>query len=299
MPSGRWTGRCGIGDTVNGIEKLRRTAARRAGGNLYNYWPANPMDGIVPGSFHVSSGIFVSGTSIQTQPTLRAGRSFSVREVAGVIVGPCDGSNVLYNARNEELARFGMSDINGLVFVRYLKDHGVPFYGLNGEPFATGVRMYSSGSTHQQRFTMELQRTYPIDVAIMLGMFLGLALCSVGLPIACCLGSQLVGPVMTAVLGLSMLSIVAPWIIGAWKGELLFPPMLSVEGETVWIDRGFHPLRELSLDEIAQLRYVSGTCYELCDKRGRVLAKFSTQDDFGPEFMEFLKTHNIKPRFDK
>ncbi len=43
------------------------------------------------------------------------------------------------------------------------------------------------------------------------------------------------------------------------------------------------------------LRYDrSDECYILYDKREKILAKFSTRDDFGTQFLNFLTDHEIR-----
>lgn len=106
----------------------RRAAAVYAGGALYNSWPENrPVRQELPKRFWVGGKLEISGETIRTIPTLGAGRTFSVYDVAGVVVGPSTGSNVLYDYHNQVMAKFAWSMDNAYLLVQYLKDCGVPF----------------------------------------------------------------------------------------------------------------------------------------------------------------------------
>lgn len=280
---------------MKAAEDPRRIVARRAGGTFYNYWPRSSGGVTVPHSFHVSAGvgrvISVTGSSIRTQPPLRPGRSFFVQDVAGVIVGPRDGSNVLYDGRGEALAWFGMSEKNAAVLVQYLWGHGVPFYRLNGEPLSLAGE--DSGGGPARRFVLELRRTRPVGMWIGLGLFLALALICVGFPVACTLDSRQVGRALTVVCVLACAFMGLPWVAAVGTGQL-FPPQLVLDGEQMWLIRAFLPRRALHLEEIGGLRFErSDECYLLYDKKDRPLVKFCTRDDFGPAFLNFLRENGI------
>ena len=86
--------------------------------------------------------------------------------------------------------------------------------------------------------------------------------------------------------------IAGPWVLALVKGQL-FLPVLTVEGDRMQITT-FGGFRELRLEDVGGFYFQrSGECYILYDKRGKTLAKFSTRDDFGPQFMDFLTDHNI------
>ena len=98
---------------------------------------------------------------------------------------------------------------------------------------------------------------------------------------------------LCVVLGMSLLSIIAPWVCAASSGQL-FPPVLTLDGERMWISRGLGR-RELRLEDMDCCRFQrSDECYVLYDLQGRPVIKFSTRDDFGPQLMDFLTSHNIR-----
>ena len=56
----------------------------------------------------------------------------------------------------------------------------------------------------------------------------------------------------------------------------------------------FGRCRELRLEDLGSFCFRrSDECYILYDNKGKTVAKFSTRDDFGPQFMDFLADHNI------
>lgn len=117
----------------------RRVAAKYGRGRLSHHWHIIPDFGPpVPGSFCVneseSTMLRVQGTTIRSEPRLRRGRTFLVQDVAGVIIAPGVGHCVLYNRQDETLAVFRMPGKNGDLFVKYLKNHGIPFRRLTEVP---------------------------------------------------------------------------------------------------------------------------------------------------------------------
>lgn len=295
----------------------RRVAARYGRGRLSGHWHVITDFGPpVPGSFDVNEGgagvIHVHGNTIRWEPWLRGGRTFSVQDVKGVIIAPGIGHCVLCDTHDQTLAVFCMSYRNGELFVKYLKSHSVPFYRLTEvsptgpiapkrpqepeEARHTDLPRYSSPFPE---FTLELRRTLPILGLVGGGLVLGLMVFFVGFPVIALHGGPHEDLYLNIMVALSIFLIAGPWVLAAAKGEL-FPPRLSVEYGHIWLDRGFYPLREIRLEEIGGLRWDrSDECYILFDQNGKTLAKFSTRDPSGPQFMNFLTDHNIRIRAEK
>ena len=106
----------------------RCAAAQYAGGRLYNYRPDGmplPQSEEVPLRFQVGSALEVDGEFIRTTPSLRRERRFSAGDVAGVVLGPGTGSNVLYDWQGRPLAKFAWSMENSALFAAYLMEWGV------------------------------------------------------------------------------------------------------------------------------------------------------------------------------
>ncbi len=305
----------------------RRIAAKGGGGRSPNRCGPETGFGLpVPDAFAVNEGgggavLYVRGAALRWEPRLAKGRTFSAGDVAGVLVGPA--CSALYDSKGETLARFRTSQKNGPLLARYLRDRGVPFYGLSEVPQtgplpfgeappaptplgeAGAVGEYAAepeakeapppGHTDLSRdFTLVLRRTRPIGAWIGAGMVLAIAVFPIGFPIAARLGERSIIPSLKIMLALVLVLIAGPWAWAAVCGEL-FPSRLSVENGHIWLDKSLFPIREISLEEIGGLRYDrSDECYILYDKQEKTLAKFSTRDDFGPQFLNFLTDHNIR-----
>lgn len=106
----------------------RYAAAQYAGGLLYNYRPDGmplPCGDEIPLRFKVGFVLEVDGEFIRTTPSLRRERRFSAQEVAGVVLGPNTGSNVLCDCQGRPLAKFAWSMENAALFAAYLMEWGV------------------------------------------------------------------------------------------------------------------------------------------------------------------------------
>lgn len=160
-----------------------------------------------------------------------------------------------------------------------------------GAVLHTDLSQYSSWDAPD--FSLELRRTRPIGAWIGAGMVLTIAVFPIGFPIAALLGERYIVPGLKIMLALVFVLLTGPWVWAVASGEL-FPPRLSVESGHIWLDKGFLPLREIRLEDIDGLRYDrSDECYILYDKQGKTLAKFSTRDECGSRFMNFLTDHGI------
>ena len=145
-------------------------------------------------------------------------------------------------------------------------------------------------------FQLALRRTIPFGALIGGGLLLGLIVYFAGFPIIAIHNGPYVFLELRVLLAVVIVLMGGPWVFASVKGEL-FQPRLSVEDGHVWLNRDFWPLRELSPEDFGELRFDrSDECYILFDKNGRILLKFSTRDDGGPAFMNFLTDHNIRIR---
>lgn len=119
----------------------RRTAAARAGGLMYNYRSSKiPLPSTqIPPTFSVGSGLEVRGQILRTTPNLRKGRTFAVSDVAGVILGPSNGSNVLFGLQGQVLAKFAWSEKNANLLAQILDEHGVHFYTFQEYGYSLGA----------------------------------------------------------------------------------------------------------------------------------------------------------------
>ena len=111
-------------------QRARYEAGKYAGGMMYNMCPQQIPMREIPKRFYVGGKLEVEGEQLRTIPSLAKSKTFSVDEVAGVVLGGCTGSNVLYDSEYQVLAKFAWSMANSEVLFWYLQRHQVPFYNL-------------------------------------------------------------------------------------------------------------------------------------------------------------------------
>ena len=271
-----------------------------------------PPGQTVPYAFQaqVMEGVLhVQGETLRVEPSLRRGWTFSVQDAAGLTAHQRKGrsfENVLFDAQGKPLCRFSMTQAGAEVFVQYLRNHGVPFYSPDGRPLEPAVSEEEDGEdgggkkiggtdlekAFGPRFTLQLRRTEPIGVWIGCGIALGLLMFFPGFPLVAYFtyGKPYEDLALNLLMVLTVVFNIGPWVLAAVRGQL-FPQRLSVEGDRLWLN-GW---KELRLEEVEGLRWhAADECYLLMGKNGKTLAKFSTRDAFGPQFMNFLTDHNIR-----
>lgn len=306
----------------------RRAAAEYAGGLLYNYRPEHlpPVPSPLPEKFSVGAALEVDGEIICVSPALRRGRSFSVTEAAGVILGPGSGSNVLYDFQGRVLAKFAWSMENAALFAAYLAEWGVPLISPEeyvppsgggprpsavprkaapspeadapeeGPP-AEGSREESGGGTRlRQDYQLQLRPTAPaLAIALFCGgMVLSFVLWTLSLLLV---PSRLLREtwwVEYAVMGLFLAPIVIPAVWALASGQI-FPPRLSAQGENVYLYTFLGGVRQLRWKDLGGL-YAWDSAYILFDKKGKTILKFSDRDACGPLFMKDLLAHGVRIR---
>lgn len=253
--------------------------------------------------------LHIQGETVRVEPPLRRGWTFSVGDAAGLTVRQPRGrsfENVLFDAQGRTLCRFTMTGNGAEVFVQYLRNHGVPFYRPDGQPLEPAVseedgedgeggkkiRGTDLGKAFGPRFTLQLRRIDPIWAWAGGGLALELLLFLFGFPavLILCYGKPYEGLAQKGLIVLMVISFCGPWVLAAARGQL-FPQRLSVEGDRLWLNG----CREIRLEEVEGLRWhAADECYILAGKNGKALAKFSTRDPFGPQFMSFLTDHGVQ-----
>ncbi|MCI8475268.1 MAG: hypothetical protein HFF07_08030 [Oscillospiraceae bacterium] len=119
--------------------RLARIGGGGATSNMPPCWPLPPA-GRIPTQFEVDKGrLRVEGSVLTYKTWGKPPRSFSINDVAGVVLGVSTGYNILYDRENRMLARFTWSRKNALLFGQYLIRRGIPFVDLNGAPVPTSA----------------------------------------------------------------------------------------------------------------------------------------------------------------
>lgn len=161
-----------------------------AGGNgaLYNLLPEKlpsikpPTQFAVHGRFMPGTHVIVEDNTLRWRRRLRKDRVFSVRDIAGVVLGPGNGCNVLYDKNYQVLAKFAGSMEHADLMFLWLLQREIPIVNApagwhspdkdNPEPEPV------KSSVLRRQFVLRMKRSTGIGFAV-IGCFmllLGLAL---------------------------------------------------------------------------------------------------------------------------
>ena len=161
-----------------------------AGGNGYSYnllpekLPAvnPPAYFALHSRFAPGTRLIVEGSSLRWRRRLRKDRVFSIHDIAGVVLGPGNGCNVLYDKNYQVLAKFAGSMEHADLMFLWLLQREIPIVnapaGWNFLAEANPEPESVNSSVLQQQFTLRLKRSTRIGFAV-IGCFmllLGLAL---------------------------------------------------------------------------------------------------------------------------
>lgn len=300
----------------------KRTACVRAGNSLYNCRLYDADQPPLPPSFQVGGTgmlIHVSGMTIRVEHFFRKGYTFSVDEVKGVIVGPPNGSNVLYDREFRALAKFGASQPNGRLFVQYLEHWEIPFYDYrNSVPLileqeqeaavetppapapapesAQAPPLYRPDSSLPNYFSLPLRLPTPTaSICIIAAGFILSFTAFAAIPVL--VGSfaapSQVSFLMTYVWGpVSLVLMVGPIAVLTLTGRLL-PAELEVDDGRIYQLGFFLNRRELTGQIAAFLQDRSDTCWVLLDHRNRPIVKFSGDTLEASMLLKYLREQNI------
>lgn len=138
-----------------------------AGGATYNMLPEKLPAKRPPERFAVSSRftpgerIVVEGDTLRWSRPIRKERSFARRDIAGVVLGPSSGSNVVFDKNYQVLAKFAGSMENADLLLRWLMEQNIPIHNapdgwhiLPEEESAPGEQ-----SAPQRQFILRLNKS--------------------------------------------------------------------------------------------------------------------------------------------
>ena len=109
-------------------------AGFNAGGAAYNMLPEKLPDQRPPERFAVSSRftsgerVVVEGDTLRWIRSIRRDRAFTCRDIAGVVLGPSGGSNVIFDQNYQVLAKFAGSMENADLLLRWLMEQNIPIH---------------------------------------------------------------------------------------------------------------------------------------------------------------------------
>ena len=109
-------------------------ARSNAGGATYNMLPEKLPAKRPPERFAVSSRfspgerIVVEGDTLRWSRPVRKKRGFTRRDIAGVVLGPSGGSNVVFDKNYQVLAKFAGSMENADLLLRWFMEQNIPIH---------------------------------------------------------------------------------------------------------------------------------------------------------------------------
>ena len=268
-----------------------------AGGNGYSYnllpekLPAvnPPACFAVHSRFAPGSWIIVEGSIIRLQRRFRKDREFSVRDIAGVVLGPGNGCNVLYGRDYQILAKFAGSMEHADLMFLWLLQKEVPIVNApdiwhspaEASPEPEPVKSF----VLQQQFTLRLKRSTRIGFTG-IGWFLLL----IGVALFLVLDfSAMTMAERTAIVFLE-LAVMGMGIVYIRMGKVTG---VEVDGEQMRVVSRFGTAAEFSVRDVSSVSRSLGWIV-LYDREFKTLAKV----DFYLEDMErlrgYLASYGIK-----
>lgn len=148
-------------------------AGFNAGGATYNMLPEKLPDKRPPERFAVSSRftpgerIVVESDILRWVRPVRRERSFTRRDIAGVVLGPSGGSNVIFDQNYQVLAKFAGSMENADLLLRWLIEQNIPIHNAPDrwrvvpevEPVSEEPSSSKEMPAAQRRFTLRLNKS--------------------------------------------------------------------------------------------------------------------------------------------
>ena len=256
----------------------RRLARTGGGGATFNMppcWPLPKADAL-PTSFEVDKGkLTVEGSTLTYKAWAKPRRSFSVGEIAGVVLGVGSGYNILFDRDNRELARFAWSRKNALLFGQYLIAHDIPFIDPNGQPVETRGQKVSLPRQFEVR---EGKACLVVGVACLVVFGILALLCLLVL-------DELAIPIALAVFLFFIL--MGVWMLLSYKNR-----RMAVEGDTLTYTTAFGRTTQFRVSEVGSLRFRFGLgTREIRDREGRLLARFEDNMKGAALLVEYLNQH--------
>lgn len=260
----------------------RRLARMGGGGATFNVppcWPLPPADAL-PASFEVDKGrLTVAGSTLTYKAWGKPRRSFSVGEVAGVVLGVGSGYNILFDRENRELARFAWSRKNALQLGQYLLSHDIPFIDPNGTPIETKAQ------------TVSLPRQFEVREGKLCLVVGGGGLVIFGaLAILCLLVLDELS-ILIALMVFLFFILMSLWILLSYKNR-----RMVVEGDSLTYTTAFGRTTQFRASEVGALRFRSGLgTWEIRDREGRLLARFENNMKGSALLLKYLEQHISPP----
>lgn len=268
-----------------------------AGGNGYSYnllpekLPAvnPPAYFALHSRFASGTRLIVEGSSLRWRRLLRKDRMFSVRDIAGVVLGPGNGCNVLYGKDYQVLAKFASSMEHADLMFLWLLQKKVFIVnapaGWRSPAEDSPEPKPVKSSIPQQQFTLRLKRSARIGFAGM-GWFLLL----IGLaPFLAVIFSTVTIAERSAliIVGLVTMGI---GIVCLRTGTVC---QVEIDGEQVRVVSRFGRTKEFSVKEVSSVSKSLGWIV-LYDREFNTLAKIDSYLENLDKLKEYFAFYGIK-----
>lgn len=258
----------------------RRIAQSNGGGALFNHpkiWPL-PEAASLPTTFTVDKGkLTVEGDTITAKRFGKTPRVFSVQEVAGVVLGPGSGFNVLYDKDEQILAKFAWSRRGAETFGQYLLHHGVPFVDLNAQPVQTTPQAVEL----PRQFTVREGKLVLWVGVICLAVFGCLAVLSLFVM------DELA--ILVALMVFLFFVLMGVWMLLSYKNR-----RLEVDGEDLTYTTAFGRTTRFRLSQVDSFRFRLGVgTRELRDREGKLLARYEDNMENALLLTAYLTQHQV------
>ena len=270
-------------------------AGFNAGGATYNLLPDKLLNKRPPERFAVSSRftpgerIVVEGNTLRWVRPVRREQSFTRRDIAGVVLDPSGGSNVIFDQSCQVLVKFAGSMENADLLLRWLMERGIPVHNapdgwgvLPEEEPVSGEHSVREQPASQQQFTLRLNKSTRRGFT---GIGVFLLLLGLGFAAGLVWGVQYdpMTPVELVVLVLLDLILLVLSIVSLRIGKVC---RVEVYGDRIRAYSRFGRPAEFSVRDVSDVSRSIGWIV-LYDKEWKPLAKL----DPGLEHLEVLESY--------
>ena len=268
-----------------------------AGGNGYSYnlLPEKLPNVNPPAYFAVHSRfapgtqLIVEGSSLRWRRRLRKDRVFYVHDIAGVVLGPGNGCNVLYDKNYQVLAKFAGSMEHADLMFLWLLQREIPIVNVpagwhspdNANPEPESVK----SSVLQQQFTLRLKRSTRIGFTG-IGWFLLL----IGLALLLVIDLSAVSMVDRSAIIIVMLAAMGIGIVYIRMGKV---SGVEVDGEQMRVVSRFGRATEFSVRDVSSVSRSLGWIV-LYDREFKTLAKVDSYLEDLDRLKGYLAFYGIK-----
>ena len=268
-----------------------------AGGNGYSYnllpekLPAvnPPAYFALHSRFAPGTQIIVEGSSLRWRRQLRKDRVFSIHDIAGVVLGPGNGCNVLYDKNYQVLAKFAGSMEHADLMFLWLLQREIPIVnvpaGWHSPAEASPEPEPVKSSVLQQQFTLRLKRSTRIGFTG-IGWFLLL----IGLALLLVIDLSAVSMVDRSAIIIVMLAAMGMGIVYLRIGKVC---RVEVNGEQMRVVSRFERAAEFSVRDVSSVSRSLGWIV-LYDREFKILAKVDSYLEDMERLKEYLAFYGIK-----